>query len=260
VLAASALAGASLSSTVAVIALGMSLLYVGGMFLNDAFDSEIDARERPTRPIPAGEALQSHVFAIGFAALAAGMILVASVSVSAIAWVLILAAAILLYDWSHKGNPIAPLIMGSCRSLVYVATAATLGAPIEQSVVVGAIALLAYVAGLTYTAKQEALNRVSSVWPLALLAVPFVKATPDLHGSWSAIATFLVFAVAVATAIYWLNRRQPGDVPNAVSLLIAAIALNDALVAMTAGATEIGVVCVAFFLLTLLLQRFVPGT
>jgi 4-hydroxybenzoate polyprenyltransferase len=150
--------------------------------------------------------------------------------------------------------------MGSCRSLVYVATAATLGAPIEQSVVVGAIALLAYVAGLTYTAKQEALNRVSSVWPLALLAVPFVKATPDLHGSWSAIATFLVFAVAVATAIYWLNRRQPGDVPNAVSLLIAAIALNDALVAMTAGATEIGVVCVAFFLLTLLLQRFVPGT
>src|SRR3990172_1258339 len=100
VLAASALAGAPLSTDVAVIALGMSLLYAGGMFLNDAFDSEIDARERPTRPIPSGEALRSHVLAIGFAALAAGALLVASVSVSAAPWVLVLAAAILIYDWS----------------------------------------------------------------------------------------------------------------------------------------------------------------
>jgi 4-hydroxybenzoate polyprenyltransferase len=260
VLAASALAGASLSTDVAVIALGISLLYVGGMFLNDAFDSEIDARERPTRPIPSGEALRSHVLAIGLVALAAGALLVASLSVSVAPWVLILAAAVLIYDWSHKGNPIAPLIMGACRALVYVATAAALGASIVQSIVVVALVLLAYVAGLTYAAKQEALNKVASVWPLALLAVPFVKAAPDLHGSWSAIATCVAFAAAVGTAIHWLNRRKPGDVGRAVSLLIAAIALNDALVAMTAGATEIGVVCVAFFFMTLFLQRFVPGT
>ena len=35
-------------------ALAMSLLYVGGMYLNDAFDRDIDARERPERPIPSG--------------------------------------------------------------------------------------------------------------------------------------------------------------------------------------------------------------
>jgi 4-hydroxybenzoate polyprenyltransferase len=260
VLAAAALTGNALSAHLAMIALGMSFLYVGGMFLNDAFDSEVDARERPNRPIPAGEASRTQVFAIGFGAIAAGVLIVISVSAHAAPWVLILAAAILIYDWSHKGNPVAPLIMGACRALVYVATAAALNAPIERSIVIAALVLLAYVAGLTYAAKQEALNKLASAWPLALLAVPFVKAFPDLHGSWSAIATCLAFAAAVGTAVYWLNRRKPGDVGRAVSLLIAAIALNDALVAMTAGATEIGVVCVAFCFMTLFLQRFVPGT
>ena len=33
----------------------MSLFYVGGMFLNDAFDRTFDARHRPERPIPSGQ-------------------------------------------------------------------------------------------------------------------------------------------------------------------------------------------------------------
>jgi 4-hydroxybenzoate polyprenyltransferase len=32
--------------------IALSLFYVGGMYLNDAFDHAIDARERPTRPGP----------------------------------------------------------------------------------------------------------------------------------------------------------------------------------------------------------------
>ena len=35
--------------------IAMSLFYVAGMYLNDAFDWPIDAQERPERPIPAGE-------------------------------------------------------------------------------------------------------------------------------------------------------------------------------------------------------------
>ena len=34
--------------------LGVSLIYVGGMILNDAFDARWDAERRSTRPIPAG--------------------------------------------------------------------------------------------------------------------------------------------------------------------------------------------------------------
>src|SRR5258706_9705876 len=35
--------------------LGMSALYTGGMFLNDAFDADFDRQRRPSRPIPSGK-------------------------------------------------------------------------------------------------------------------------------------------------------------------------------------------------------------
>ena len=50
----------------------LSLFYVAGMYLNDAFDPKTDARERPERPIPSGQVRTSTVFAIGFSLLLAG--------------------------------------------------------------------------------------------------------------------------------------------------------------------------------------------
>ncbi len=52
--------------------LSMSMYYIGGMFLNDAFDRDFDARERPDRPIPAGEASTTEVFGFGFGMLCVG--------------------------------------------------------------------------------------------------------------------------------------------------------------------------------------------
>src|ERR1700730_13007426 len=46
---------AFVKADVARIAVAVSLLYTAGMFLNDAFDREFDARARPSRPIPAGD-------------------------------------------------------------------------------------------------------------------------------------------------------------------------------------------------------------
>ena len=43
-------------------ALALSLFYVGGMWLNDAFDAEIDAEERAERPIPSGAIERQTVF------------------------------------------------------------------------------------------------------------------------------------------------------------------------------------------------------
>src|SRR5262245_4430850 len=53
-----------------VLLVSLSLFYVGGMYLNDAFDRHIDARERPERPIPSGRASVQEVFGIGFGMLA----------------------------------------------------------------------------------------------------------------------------------------------------------------------------------------------
>ena len=55
VLAGAALAGAAVGpGRLALPLVACSLFYPGGMYLNHAFDREIDARERPERPIPSG--------------------------------------------------------------------------------------------------------------------------------------------------------------------------------------------------------------
>src|SRR3984885_2958506 len=40
----------------------LSLFYTAGMVLNDAFDRDFDRRNRPQRPIPAGEVEAATVF------------------------------------------------------------------------------------------------------------------------------------------------------------------------------------------------------
>ena len=55
-----------------LVLVAMSLFYVGGMYLNDYFDRAIDARERPQRPIPAGDISAAAVAAIGFGMLGVG--------------------------------------------------------------------------------------------------------------------------------------------------------------------------------------------
>ena len=44
----------------------MTFFYLGGMYLNDAFDAEIDAAERPERPIPSGQVSARLIFHLGF--------------------------------------------------------------------------------------------------------------------------------------------------------------------------------------------------
>jgi hypothetical protein len=79
-------------------------------------------------------------------------------------------------------------------------------------------------------------------------------------GGPTAAVLSLAFVLWVGIALWFLRRRQPGDVPRAVVSLIAGIALLDAV--LIAGAGEVGIawLAVAGFALTLALQSFVPGT
>src|SRR4051794_180552 len=53
----------------------VSLLYIAGMYLNDAFDHKWDAQHRPERPIPAGEVTARAVFIAGFGMMAFALLL-----------------------------------------------------------------------------------------------------------------------------------------------------------------------------------------
>jgi 4-hydroxybenzoate polyprenyltransferase len=267
-----ALGGGHLGPSAAVVALAASLFYVGGMFLNDAFDHRHDARSQPTRPIPAGLIGAREVYRIGFGLLAAGALLMVGCALAldparaarTAGAALALGASIVLYDAWHKGNAVGPVIMGTCRMLVYVCAALITADAAGARLGIGAAALLAYLIGLTYAAKQESLARVGSWWPLVFLGAP-IGATLLISGPMLLVRPLVwlllpIFALWVVRAVRILVARGPGSVPRAVVALIAGISLCDALFAAATGATVAGAVAALALPVTLLLQRWVKGT
>ena len=263
------LAGGTLADArLPALLLALSLFYVGGMFLNDAFDRGFDAEHRPERPIPSGQVSAQQVFTLGFGQLVLGLVVVAWASRGvdgtpawrALAAGAALAAAIVFYDAHHKGNALSPLIMGLCRVFVVLTAAYCVASALPAVVMLAAGALLCHLIGLTYIAKQEHLDRIGALWPLGFLAVPVVY---GVVLALSAPATWLALALYVAMLLFalgLLRRRARGDVPRAVVTLIAGMSVLDAVVLAGAGQVVPAVLAVVGFALTLALQRWVSGT
>jgi hypothetical protein len=269
VLAGALLAGASLADArLPLLMLALSLFYIGGMFLNDAFDRDFDAQHRPERPIPSGQVSVRQVFIVGFGLLVAGLAGVAGAGSAADgppAWRALaagaaLASMIVLYDAHHKGNPLSPLVMGLCRVLVVLTTAFSFAAALPLTVVLAAVALLCHLIGLTYIAKQEHLNRMGHLWPLGFLALPLIYGlvlTASVALVW---VPLVLYAGMLVYALTRLRRRAPGDVPRAVVTLIAGMSLLDGIVLGGGGHVHASALAIGAFGLTLALQRWVSGT
>jgi 4-hydroxybenzoate polyprenyltransferase len=263
------LAGAAGFGALPLLVVALSLFYIAGMFLNDAFDAEFDRRFRPERPIPAGEVSATTVLVSGLAMLVLGWLLLIGGAMqaavpgaahgAAIAG-LLLALAILLYDWRHKANPLSPLVMGLCRVLAYFASGLAAAAALPPALLGGAAILLCYLIGLTYAAKQENLRRITNLWPLAFLAAPFLYALPIAAGGIVGALLYLGFLGWVLYALSFLLLPQRLNIGRAIVALIAGISLLDALLIAGAGANGIAILCLAGFLATLGLQRWIAGT
>ncbi len=248
--------------------LALSLFYVGGMFLNDAFDREFDAQHRPERPIPSGQVSAPQVFGIGFGLLAFGMagVIVASRGADGLpAWPALasaaaLAGAIVLYNAHHKGNALSPLIMGLCRVFVYLTAAFSVALVLPVSVYLAAAALLCHLIGLTYIAKQEHLDRIGNLWPLGFLAVPVVYGVMLALSAPATWVPLVLYAAVLLFALNLLRRRARGDVPRAVVTLIAGMSVLDSVVLAGGGLFVPAVLAIGGFALTLALQKWVSGT
>jgi hypothetical protein len=261
VIAGSVIAGGARPEQLALIMTAMTAFYVGGMYLNDFFDRAIDARDRPGRPIDAGEITAGAVSVIGSGLLAVGVVLMIPFGLAAAASAIALAMTIVIYDVWHKGNALSPIVMGLCRALVYIGVCVALTGSLSAAALIGALALAAHVAGITYAAKQEGLDRVGHLWPLLMLAVPLLVALPAAT-AWPVLVALILLLAADTSAIRLLtNWPVPGAVPLAVSGLIAAVCLVDVVaIAWSGGSIAIGAFCALGYPLTRLFQKIIPGT
>jgi UbiA prenyltransferase family len=269
VLAGIVLSGAAVTApSTALLLLSLSLFYVGGMFLNDAFDRDFDRRNRPDRPIPAGDVTATTVFGYGLGLLLSGFVLLLIVGYGTPAGTgwrapaagALLAAAIVLYDSWHKANPVGPFLMGLCRLLVYLIAGLAVAGMLSERLLLAAIVSLCYLIGLTYVAKQESLRRIANFWPLLFLAVPFVYGLPLAAAGGAALVLYVLLLATVISALFLILRPGAAGIPRAMMLLIAGISLLDGLFMAGQGQALLAVVAVAAFLLTLSFQRFIAGT
>ena len=187
------------------LALAMSAFYTGGMFLNDAFDEPFDRTRRPERPIPSADVTRREVFVVGSLLLLVGELLLVP-RVQALAFGGLLAAAIVWYDARHKGSRFAPVVMGSCRGLVYCAAAA-FAVAMTREVGIAAVVIIVYVAALTVVAK---LAGPSARWfvPTLIAAISLVDAAIIAVSSSPILA---LASVAGFPLTLFLQRFVPGD-------------------------------------------------
>src|SRR5262245_60641130 len=133
-----------------------SCLYLAGMVFNDVFDSAVDARERPKRPIPSGRISSRAAIIFGALLVAAGLALSGAGGTQSAIVAGLLTGCIFLYDGVLKAGILGPPAMGACRFLNVIlgASAAPLVWQMPQLAIASGLGI--YIVGVTWFARHEA--------------------------------------------------------------------------------------------------------
>ena len=141
-----------------------ALLYLGGMALNDWADREVDADERPERPIPSGRVTPSTALAVAGGLLAGGVAVALRVGGRRSAGIgTAIAGAVAAYDLVAKDTPAGPPAMAVCRGLdVLLGAAAGPADAALSAAAVPAVAVAAQTFGVTQLSRHEVHGAASS--------------------------------------------------------------------------------------------------
>jgi hypothetical protein len=261
-LAGAAAAGWPAGRRTALLPVASVSLYWAGMALNDWADRELDAVERPERPIPSGRVAPrtALTLAAGLTATGVGLAAVAG-GPPAAAVAAVLAGAVWAYDLSAKSGPGSTAVMASTRGLDVLLGGAAGGAPGIRSALAPAVLLATHTAAVTALSRGEVHGTSSStargaatVTAVVASLVPSLAATrpsaSDAEG-WVAVAVAAVAAAAYASTVGRAQLAAVSD-PGAVTTREATVAgirgmvpLQAALVAAAGevrGALALGVV------------------
>jgi hypothetical protein len=243
-----------------LLCVGATLLYVGGMFLNDAFDAGFDREYRRERPIPSGQISLADVCWFGGLCLFLGWGLLFLIGNAVGGLALLLVAAIIWYDAIHKHTETAPFIMALCRLLLYLVAAAATARQIGAPAFWHGLALAAYIVGLSYLAREENRPGPVSLIPFVGVLIPLganVWLNPQRNAlAWLASSALLLWIIWCARE---LRRKPKPQLVRTITGLLAGIVLVDgaALPHLNFG---VAICFLGLFMLARLLQRFVPAT
>lgn len=268
--------GPWLDSRLGWLLLAGSLLYTGGMILNDAADAKHDREHKKERPIPQGRISLTSAWVVGLGMMAVGFPIAVVLAGAHWGITLALIGAILFYDLYHKPWPGAVWVMGSCRALLYLMAASAAQPTMTGSVLVMALTLGTYIVGLTMVARMEAKGaKVSSLKALfakmllyspALVAVFFWVTTANwrlisLLGDFTPLVPLPLILIFIGMILHATRVMKKGGpaIGQAVGILLAGVAVVDALAVMQ---VSLPLACMFIVLAPLLRlwQRFIAAT
>ncbi|MEM6447368.1 MAG: UbiA-like protein EboC [Cyanobacteria bacterium P01_D01_bin.123] len=242
-------------------------LYAGGVVFNDVFDAELDAKERPERPIPSGKVTRFQASVFGGLLAIGGVAAAAQVNVTSLGLAIAIALASLLYDsFSKHDTWLGPVNMGLCRGMNWLLGASALPLAVEHSWYLALIPIL-YIAAITAISQGEVNggNRTTGWVALGFIAV--VLASPLLLARISSFTLLgaLPFVGLLAWRIippFWKASQSPEPevIRSAVKAGILSLAILDAAIASGFAGSAYGLALLCLLPLSMGLARLFAVT
>jgi 4-hydroxybenzoate polyprenyltransferase len=215
-------------------------LYAGGIVLNDVFDRNLDAVERPERPIPSGRVRTSTAVWLGAGLLAAGVLLASRTNAEATLVAAAIATAVLLYDGLSKRNALlGPMNMGTCRALNLLLGVAAVPAALATGWPLAAIPFV-YITAITALSRGEVAGgtRPTALISLALLIGVLAALTTLALQPPGPPAAALLLTLFLAWRVippFWraFQTGGPRAIRRAVRAGVLSLVLVDAVIAAT---------------------------
>ncbi len=255
------LSGGGSIGSLLLVSLGATCLYIGGMYLNDAFDVEFDRLNRKERPIPSGAISVGDVWGYGMAWLLVGLALLFFFNAPTFALAVALLLCILLYDAVHKAVAFSPVIMAFCRFFLLLMAASAGDRGVTGLAAWTAFALLFYIVGLSYVARSESNRGPVRYWPCLSLLAPIFLAwlvnAGDFRKQGLLLSVILLLWILRSLSHTFLAPEK--NIGRTVSGLLAGIVLVDLLACAGSGPGWLLLFAVLFGS-SLLFQRHIPAT
>ncbi|MCL6261372.1 UbiA-like protein EboC [Aquiflexum sp. TKW24L] len=218
-------------------------LYGGGVAFNDVFDAELDAKERPERPIPSGRVSKGKAALMAFLLLLMGVIAAWNVSTLSALIALTVAVLAVLYDyWGKHQFIFGPINMGLCRAGNLLLGISAFPIMLQSYWFLGFIPLV-FVAAITMISRGEVHGKnrkalkAGFLMYAAIIVAILALSNLETNRIFQVIPFLALFAYMIFPPLIKAIREQvPQLIGKAVKAgVISLIILNASLAAAFAG-------------------------
>jgi len=254
--------GVTAQPNLAWLLLATTGLYGGGVVFNDVFDAELDAKERPERPIPSGRASSLAATMLGSTLLAMGVIAASQVSWLSAMLAAAVAFAALTYDAFTKHQSIlGPLNMGCCRGGNLLLGVSVVPAMVAERWFLALIPV-AYIAAITAISRGEVHGGKKRTGLVALLLIGAVLGAMlglgllQNYAILPALPFVALFAGRVLPAFVQAVREpSPEQIRSAVKAGVLSLIVLDATIAAGFAGWPYGLLVLGLLPISILLAK-----